>query len=331
MTNPKPMIFSKPESSQHNQIAEEAMAWFSRLQTGDVSNLENSRFQNWLSQSPTHRQAYEEVLSFWHDTDFNQALKISSLNGNFNTNQPRFNHNRKQTKYLAFVLAASIACMAVLFDPITRLQADYYTPVGSKQTVHLSDGSTVTLNTDTAIAVAFRKNERRIKLLKGEAYFTVQHLGDQPFIVEGGETEARVVGTWFMVRNIQNEEKVAVVKGLVNVSNHGKTQTVDLHPGEQVANYPAGLSAIQPFDNNRETTWLQDRLSFQDAPLEEVVKELSRYIPGLVIISDNALKTIRINGRFNITQPKQALATLAHTLPVAVTTVGDWLTVIRPR
>jgi transmembrane sensor len=48
----------------------------------------------------------------------------------------------------------------------------------------LKDGSTVLLNTQTRIRVRYSEGERRVTLLKGEAYFSVARDEKRPFIVE---------------------------------------------------------------------------------------------------------------------------------------------------
>ncbi len=48
----------------------------------------------------------------------------------------------------------------------------YKTPIGGLETVHLADGSRVTLNTDTTIRVRIGRTRRRVELDSGEAYFS---------------------------------------------------------------------------------------------------------------------------------------------------------------
>ncbi|MBK8815571.1 MAG: FecR domain-containing protein [Methylococcaceae bacterium] len=193
----------------------------------------------------------------------------------------------------------------------------------------LSDGSTVTLNTDTAISVTFTTDERNVSLLKGEAYFDVTHQSNRPFTVAGNVSTTRVVGTRFLVKVMPDEEKVTVLKGLVQVNS--QHQQALLHPNEQVQTTPVGLSPIQTQIDNREAAWLNGHLAYHDQTLSQVVKELDRYIPGWVVVTGDNLKGYRISGRFNIAQPQNALDTLAYTLPVNVAHIGPWLTVIRPK
>lgn len=326
--------FSKLASDQDNLVAEEAIVWFTRMQSGDVASEDKIGFQAWQAQSPAHGQAYKEVAQLWEDDDFNQALKLSSLSytpaKNFHKRSRRI-RNRLQAAWIPLGLAASLIIGVALLDPLTRFQADYYTPVGGRQTVRLSDGSRVTLNTDTAIAVAIQGDGRHIHLLKGEAYFDVQHDDSKPFVIDSGETETRVLGTSFIVKDTQTEDKVTVLKGLVKVSNLAHNQSALLHPDEQVTNTGSGLAAVRHIADNRASAWLKGRLSFQDETLEQVAGEIGRYLPGVVLFSDNTLKGYRINARFDITQPKLALATLEQTLPVQITHLSAWVTVIRPR
>lgn len=320
--------FSRPDNEQADQIAEQAIVWFARLQSGELSTEERLCFQTWKMQSPAHRQAYSEASQLWDDSDFNQALKRIGLSDGIVKKRRNAHAVRK---WLPLSLAASVALLALLFDPVTRVQADYYTPVGASQTVRLSDGSNVTLNTDSAVAVAFNEEQRFVRLLKGEAYFDVRRDEGRPFVVDSGETETRVLGTRFIVRDGAAEDKVTVMQGLVNVSNKANRQNVLLHPDEQVGNTSSGLTAVRLLADHRESGWLKGRLSFQDTPLEQVVNDVDRYLPGLILFSDPTLKTYRINARFDVTRPSRALDTLEQTLPIKITYVGNWLTVIGRR
>lgn len=330
MKNPADTIFSKPNSEQDEMIAEQAIAWFTRLQLNSLSSNEKLQFQIWKAQSPAHEQAYKEVNQLWNNTNFNLALGQAKLSYPLRRAEQKPTHFYQKQWASALAMAAGFALFVVLSDPLTWLQADFYTNTGDQQTVQLSDGSSVILNTDSAITVAFTGDERRINLLKGEAYFSVQTDMQRPFVVNSGETETQVLGTRFIVRDGASEDKVTVIKGLVKVSNLQQEQSVFLHPDEQVTNTTSGLTAISK-TANKDTAWLQGRLSFQDTPMAEVVKELDRYLPGMILLSDNSLKDYRINARFDITHPAQALDALEQTLPIKITRLSNWVTVISQR
>jgi transmembrane sensor len=330
MKNSAETIFSKPDGEQNDLIAEQAIAWFTKVQENSLSNLDQRQFQAWMAQSHAHAQAYQETCQLWNNTAFNLALGQAKLSYPLRRTKshPTRRHHRRWVSALA--MAASVALFMVWSDPMTWLQADFYTHAGEQQTVQLSDGSSVTLNTDTALSLAFTSDQRRIKLLKGEAYFSVQTDAQRLFVVDSGDTETQVLGTCFIVRDGTNEDKVKVLKGLVKVSNLQFRQSVFLHPDEQVTNTPSGLTAINK-STNKDSAWLQGRLSFQDMPMEEVVNELDRYLPGLILLSDSSLKDCRINARFDITHPELALDALEQTLPIKITRLSKWITVISQR
>lgn len=328
--NPDP--FSRPGNDQDEQIVQEALAWFSRRRMGGLTRDEQKEFLAWQTQSPVHQQVYQEAEAFWQDDAFNRALQHVGRNRPELSPQVRLIQGRRRVrklKRLGFGMTACLVLVTVLFDPFTRLRADYVTPVGGSQRIALSDGSTVTLNTDTAITVTFTAGERKVSLLKGEAYFDVAHQNNRPFTVRGNDSTTRVVGTRFLVKVMPDEEMITVLKGLVQVNS--QEQQVLLHPNEQVQTVPAGLSPVQTLADNHEAAWLTGHISYQDQPLGQVIKELGRYNPGWVVIAGDNLKDYRISGRFNIAQPKRALDTLAYTMPVKVSHIGGWLTVISPK
>ena len=323
-------VFSKPAGAEENRIAEQAIVWFSKTRSGALTPQENARFQHWKKQSPVNERAYREVSQLWHDDDFVQALSVTGLSY---TTPP--NRRRRPDVYRIFRYSLGIAaCLGIwllVADPVVRFRADYYTPVGKQQTIHLSDGSNVTLNTDTAITVAINHEQRYVRLLKGEAYFDVSPDAGKPFTVDSGETGTQVLGTRFIVRDSPDGDQVTVLEGLVKVSNAAQQQSAFLHPGEQVGNSGGGLTAIRHIAVHRDFSWIKGRLTFQDETLAHVVNEIGRYLPGYVLISDAALKSYRINARLDISQPLLAFDTLQETLPVKVTHISAWLTIISRR
>jgi len=73
---------------------------------------------------------------------------------------------------------------------------------------------------------------------------------------------------------------------------------------------------------------LKGSASFDNAPLSEVIVELSRYRRGSLLIADDALKNLKVSGRFDIANTDKALEALRQTLPIRVYTITPWLVVI---
>ncbi|MBK8815570.1 MAG: DUF4880 domain-containing protein [Methylococcaceae bacterium] len=131
MTDYNSAPFSRPGNAQDERIAQEALAWFSRQQIGELTRREQQEFMSWHAQSPEHRQAYQEAETFWHDTEFNRALQHVGRNRPELSAQILLIRGRRRVrrlKQLGYGLAAGLAFVAVLTDPLTRLRADYLTP-----------------------------------------------------------------------------------------------------------------------------------------------------------------------------------------------------------
>jgi len=319
------MPFTKPENEHQDLIAEQAMTWFSQLQSESVSAEKKLQFLHWQAKSPLHKSAYDEILLFWNDSDFNQALTETPLSSSY-TAEKTASHARLY--WLSSAMAAGFALFAIMFDPLIYLQADYQTAIGAQQQIQLSDGSSVTLNTDSALAIDFTSNERRVRLLKGEAFFAVYSNKNRPFIIDSGETETRVLGTKFIVNNNPNGDKVTVLEGLVKVSSLNHDESINIHPEQQVINSNIGLKDVTQVNLKTESAWLNKRLVYKDQSLEDVINDLDRYLPGTIVIKDSELNHYKINARLNISNPKSALLALQHTLPITITQLSPWLTII---
>ena len=58
----------------------------------------------------------------------------------------------------------------------------YSTGVGQTFTARLDDGTRVQLNTDSAVRVRFDKGQRKVVLMRGQAFFDVAHDAAHPFV-----------------------------------------------------------------------------------------------------------------------------------------------------
>ncbi|MCQ4874341.1 FecR family protein [Butyricimonas paravirosa] len=167
-------------------------------------------------------------------------------------------------------------------------------PRGGEYTLVLADGTTVYLNAESELRYPKQfKGENRKVILVGEAYFDVYHNEQQPFLVEAGGMEVRVLGTSFGVRAYPEEENVltTLVQGKVNVEADGRV--VRLQPGEQ-ADYDKAdkLLTTAKVDVNLFVGWKDGRLIFDNAPLEVILSELGRWYSFDVFYANENLKQI---------------------------------------
>lgn len=145
----------------------------------------------------------------------------------------------------------------------------------------LADGTLVWLNTASSIKypTAFTGNERMVELT-GEAYFEVKHDAGKPFRVQTKNIAVNVFGTGFNVSAYEDDEQtnVVLVRGSVALSAKGGVLIKQLVPGN-LASFPAGAERIDVANVNTDeyVSWKMGYLLFRQAPLEQLVKRVSRY------------------------------------------------------
>lgn len=69
-------------------------------------------------------------------------------------------------------------------------------------------------------------------------------------------------------------------------------------------------------------------LVFENAPLESVISQVSRYRTGVVIYKDNTLRGLKINGRINLRESDDMLKVLGKNLSVKMIYLTDWLVIV---
>lgn len=316
----EPSLFPTGARSLH----EEAIAWVIRLRNEHLSAENRAAFESWYASSPAHAKVFEQVSAVWDDPDLDSAARQSARTSAATS---RIKAKGIRTRWIQYGAAACVVLLVVAihkFDLITRFQSDFYTGVGEQQSIDLPDQSLVTLNTNTAIAVSFDDAARRIRLLKGEAFFKVRSDPHRPFIVESASTATRAVGTEFVVRSDPDRDQVTVLEGRVEVtSQRERVQTQPLNAGFQVRTNADGLDNPQPVDVATISAWRRGRMVVNGAPLTDVIDEVRRYHPGTIVLWNQELGIKEVTGTFNLENPSKILALLAQTFPLRSVTLAD--------
>lgn len=319
------MIFNPKNAANVSEISQQAADWFAKLQSGHSSEHDQYRFQRWLASDPAHQKAYDDIINFWNDPALRQSLSSIPLTNSKNKS-PQSIPNR--LRFVIPLLAASFLIATVMFQGTWNcLQADYCAGTGEVKRVDLADGSTVTLNAQTAIKVNYQSQLRQIELIHGEALFEVKRNPTQPFVVKADYSQTKVLGTRFTVRENQDSDIITVIEGTVEVSPHQHPPYL-IKANDQILvgnQNPQGIKQVNTFATG---AWIQGHLVFDNANLESVVNEIERYRSGKVIIKNNRLKSIKVSGRFDIRHPDKALEALEQTLPIKLYRLTQWLVVV---
>lgn len=310
-----------------DNVDQQAAEWFIRLRAENVNRNDKAAFNAWLEQDETNRAAFAEMCEIWDDPEFLQELLNSADQYEIAPKQPK---QQLFNQHLSLAVAACFAFVAVFGNHLYLLaKADFSSAIGEHKTVILSDGSTVMLNTDSAIAVVMEKQQRRIELLKGEAYFDVTPDPLRPFIVSANYSTTRVLGTRFFVHQQQNNDQVKVLSGRVEVCNNlNRNEQVLLLDRDAVSVTEKTLGQPRRLDSGLSISWIDGVLEYENETLETVINHINRNFTGIIFFKDDSLRNLKINGRLKYRDAHEMLQILQKTLSIKITYLTDWVVII---
>ncbi len=312
-------------------VEDAATAWFVRLRDEEISDSDRGEFEAWREADPAHAEAYREIERLWAGLD-RIARCPDDRNGakstRTNTAGPASPGRRHALRRMAIAASVTVAVCVSAYG-LTRpgLFADHRTWPGEQRMIGLVDGSTVHLNTDTALSVDINADSREVTLHAGEAYFEVARDAARSFIVDASIGRIEVLGTAFSARHIEGGVEVIVTESNVAVSDHGQGSAV-VAVGQSIRVTNAGLGTITKADAATALAWRRGRLVFDNRPLGEVLGELERYRRGRIVILDSAVEALRVTGSFAITDTDATLETIERSLPVRLRRLSDLLILV---
>lgn len=331
-----------------------AAQWVARLEQG-LTPAQQAEFDSWLRRDERHEAAFRDLRSAWSELDElrgtdaavqlgaeleryapDSGAAVERFDAAAVPHASRFGWGR----WVSGALAASVlwGALAAVWWRQQHESAPHAetaaTEVGAVREMRLPDGSTARLNTDSAIEVFFTRSERRVRLARGEAFFSVASNPARPFVVSVAGVDVRAVGTEFNVRLRAAAVEVTVREGKVRVddaANGASLLAVSARPaaaepgaaepvlvaGQRlvipVSPAPAPAAArvapidLPPVEVERALAWREQRLVFDSAPLGEIVAELNRFSRTRLVIADPKLAASEFGGSFRADDPKTFL------------------------
>ncbi len=325
---PSLTMSDNPQSASSGSLSDQALAWFARMHADDVSVEERRQFEIWYHADPRHAEAYDKSLKLWDLLQLpaervQQRLQADAAKTKTEPSPDGkgLGKGRLQPPASGRTLhRVALGCLGLLLlvagwrlpEQWQNWRSDYHTAAGQQLSVELADGSRLTLNTDTALAVRYSDSLRQIELLRGEAYFEVAPNKQRPFVVDGGQATARAVGTAYSVHKHAEELRVVVSEGTVEIGADSAKALV--HASEQAEYRQGRLQAVAKLDNDDALAWRRRQTVFHRQPLTQVLAEVNRYRRGRIVAVNPQLAERVVNGVFNNGDPDAVLAALVTTL-----------------
>jgi transmembrane sensor len=292
-----------------DEVRAQAAAWVAQLHDEQRSPDVDARVRAWLGESEHHRRAFDRMTSAWE-----LAGKIRMrAHGDASTIR-----TGRRSRFVPWAAAtAATLVLAVMATAYFWRDNVVVTAVGQRQVRLLQDGTRVVLNTDTRIEVDYDERARRVRLVRGEAWFDVAKRPTWPFLVIVGGQEIRALGTSFIVRHDAAQDlSVTLVEGRISVapvaaSDEAASQSPQiLTPGQRLTLSRHHAPAVDRPELNRVTAWERGRVEFEEAPLGDAANEMNRYTTTHIIVADADVAQLPIGGVFRAGDSDEFVATV---------------------
>jgi transmembrane sensor len=244
----------------------------------------------------------------------------------------QFPSGGKSISWSPFAKMAAAALFLILFGYFAwyqiqqlRHEPDFLTveSSGKIKKVILADGTLIWLKGSSRLqypgAFAPDASERRVSL-SGEALFEVAKNPQQPFLIECGKIQAKVLGTSFNIKQSAEKQQVevAVLTGKVALSAAAPGQKQNhlvVNPMEQAVAGTDGFSVKKLASVSNYTLGTAYDMRFDETPVRDVLARISQKF-DVEIIYKEASDECRLTADFTD-------QSLANTLQMMASTLGE--------
>ncbi len=314
-----------PFEDEYERIDREAAEWLARASQG-LSPEERQTYDQWLKSDVRHAKRTEA-----HQETRSSLRALSSLipPDSSDPDPDLFAPLSTERRWPAWVapatitaLAASIAFAALLsfipgtpFSRTEEHQRNSFVAAAGFESHFLDDGTLVSLKDGAEIDVHFTARQRDVRLVRGEAHFSVTQDPSRPFVVHARQASFRAIGTAFNVRLSSSEVELMVTEGVVQIDDSAPIESRKGLAASQTAmrNLEANQKATISFDDSRsyprienidtaevdrKLQWKHETLAFEATRLADAIRLFNARNRDQIVIEDPMLGEERIDGSF---------------------------------
>lgn len=314
--------------------------------SGQITPQEKQKLDEWINKSSANQAYYDQICETWNltlpatvpvlpDAEEDWASLAQILN--LETEKVKRSISSRGFKKLSNLLgelfapryrpavlsfvSVVIAAIGLLLLKDQIFETQYqriYTFNKQRMQITLSDGTLIYLNSDSFLK--FRKtftDTIRQVFLTGEAFFEVAH-DERPFTVITENAITTVLGTKFNVRARNEETRVIVKEGRVRLQSADDDNGDVILSKDQMGQIRRSVPPESPktVDAEQRLGWLENKLVFVKAPLNEILGELERYYDISIESMDRELNQKTITATFDDLPVETVLSSICLTLNV---------------
>lgn len=348
----------KSQPSEDRPFEIEASKWAIKQSIGFTAE-EQDQFFEWLAADPEHAEAFSSRRQVWDELNSLAEWRPEhSLKPNPDLLQvsPSVERPNKTRTVLFFVggLAALWVLGLLSWNMVNdRGTVESYKLVSggvaqSYERYELVDGSVVELNRGAQATVEFTENNRLVSLDSGEAHFTIAKDSNRPFIVTARGVAVQAVGTVFNVQISNDSVNVLVTEGRVFVDHELDGEPIGAHestnpPRQELEAGQRSVIDLRTVDPEpmvhsvtfteieQQLSWLKQVLSFQSAPLSDIVLEFNRRNFTQITIGDSEIMDLELTVALKPHNIDSFLELLELTQNIEADHIGESIIILRKK
>ena len=308
---------------------------------------EQAKFMAWLGQDEKNRQLFSVFRDIWAITKVRQELtaaaekndweqlrrRIDTLREAKEKTIPAYRLNTRRWLQVAAVFLAGFTVSWFIFkvfpaaEENVRAYNEIVTPLGSRTTINLSDGSEVILNAGSKLRYPrnFSRKNREV-YLEGEAFFNIHKDAANKFLVITPYMNIKVYGTRFNIKAYATDRTVetTLVEGRISVipkapGKGTRKKEIVLMPNQRLILYKksgAGKNEVKKVkpeakkgglqvpkmiiskkvDPEYFTSWKDGRLIIKSERLDQLAVKLERRYDVHIHFRNEEVKAYRFTG-----------------------------------
>ena len=292
---------------------------------GTISPEDTKSLDQELDTNPEAQEQFEYLKDIWETS----GKLGSNINLDLEKSWTEFKELRQKPKAQQVVfwpwvstVAASILLVVGAFLFFSIEETRYSTLPNEIKKVNLPDGSMVTLRGASTLTYdeGFFGNRRDVDFT-GQAFFEVARDEERAFIIESLGSVTRVLGTSFDLQAYPDlgQVNINVVSGRVEFSNTKKGMV--LTKGLSAALDRKTQSIHVKESNINDLSWNTQLLEFDDATMDEVVRDLINHFNIGIILETKTIGNCRFTGKFDQPTLDEIFQALELTLNIKINEV----------
>lgn len=296
----------------------QAAEWLVQLDL-EPNQEQTQAFHAWLAADPQHPAALARLQARL------QPLTLATARAALGRAQPSGVLSGPRGALGALLLSAGLIGASYWAAGQADLFADLSATTQEWHSTQLPDGSTLELESGSAVDLEFEGRERRVHLLRGAIRVAVAKDPLRPFYVDTPQGSIRALGTRFIVERSEATTSVSMLESSTRVQSRGAE--LILTEGQCVRLNDAGPEPSRACNTPAlEQAWDAHQIMANDTPLAEVLDRLARHHPGVLLFDRAALANLRVTVMLPVDDSDRALRLLARTLPIEVQAFTPWVT-----